>query len=139
MRTRVPDWQRRLRDVFARYRAQPVVCGVSDCGTLWADAVEAVTGVDVLADLRGTYQTPDEAVAALARLGFADARALADARFSAVWPEDLHRGDLGFAETLAGGSPIASPAIIDAGHAFTVGPTGLVAFPRSLITYGWAT
>lgn len=137
MRNRVPDWQRRLRDVLARYRADAGACGVSDCGTLWADAVFAVSGVDTLGDLRGTYSTPGEAVLVLEVLGFSSAAELANARFEPVAAADLHRGDLGFAPSIMA-APLASPAIVDAGHAFTVGPNGLTAIPRALISHGWA-
>lgn len=137
MRHRAPDWQKRLRDTLARYRGATVVCGSLDCGTLWADAVLAVTGVDRLAEFRGTYDTEDGALRALAKAGFASASQLADALFTPVLPGDLHRGDLGFAPSIMT-TPLASPAILDAGHAITVGPAGLVAVPRSLVTHGWA-
>lgn len=137
MRARADDWQRRLRDVLARYRTGTFATGRCDCGTLWADVVLAVSGVDVLGDLRGRYRTDRGAVRMLRTLGVTSAAELADTRFNRVPVAELHRGDLAMAAPLFG-SPLASPCVVDTTHAFAMGRGGLVAIPRAELTHGWA-
>lgn len=55
--TRVPDWDRALPLVVERHMALPGEWGVSDCLLTAGDAIEAVTGVDILAEFRGRYST----------------------------------------------------------------------------------
>lgn len=52
---RRPDWQLRLAALVERRQAQPFAWGASDCCTWASDVVEAVTGHDPAADVRGTY------------------------------------------------------------------------------------
>ena len=60
---RLRDWPERL-DALLRARAEwPFVWGVHDCCTFCADAVLAITGVDVMGTLRQRYQSAFEALA----------------------------------------------------------------------------
>lgn len=57
---RFADWPQRLAQFFLERRAQPFRWGKNDCGLFAADAVLAITGVDLAADLRQTYRTEHE-------------------------------------------------------------------------------
>lgn len=66
---RLRDWPERL-DALLRARADwPFVWGVHDCCTFCADAVQAITGVDVMGTLRQRYQTAFEALGLTQELG----------------------------------------------------------------------
>jgi hypothetical protein len=62
---RLPDWQDRLSAFVAEHRAPPFVWGERDCCLFAADWVEACTGVDPAAALRGRYTDQDGARAAV--------------------------------------------------------------------------
>ena len=49
------DWQLRLADFARERRARPFAWGSNDCFLFAADAVLSVTGLDIAADLRGSY------------------------------------------------------------------------------------
>jgi hypothetical protein len=67
--TRLRDWPERL-DVLLRQRAGwPFVWGVNDCCTFAADAVQAITGVDVMGTLRQRYHSAFEALGLTQELG----------------------------------------------------------------------
>jgi hypothetical protein len=50
---RLPDWQSRLSEYILRNARRPFRYGELDCGLWVAGAIEAMTGVDVAAELRG--------------------------------------------------------------------------------------
>jgi hypothetical protein len=61
---RLPDWRVRLDDMINDVRRKPYAIGTFDCGPSFTGrAVEAVTGVNVLAPYAGRYSTEDEALA----------------------------------------------------------------------------
>jgi len=68
MRARLIDWQARASAYIERVAAQPFRYGSLDCGLFVAGAIEALTGVDVAAPLRGQYTNRAEAFAAIAAL-----------------------------------------------------------------------
>ncbi len=60
--TRQPHWATRGLHAFLLARARaPFVWGANDCALFAADAIEAMTGVDIASDFRGRYH--DEASA----------------------------------------------------------------------------
>ena len=66
---RFTDWHARLIALIEERKPAPFVWGVNDC-CLWpADAVLAMTGHDLAADLRGTYSTARGAASVLRYLG----------------------------------------------------------------------
>lgn len=70
---RVTGWRSGLNGVLDRYRAEPFAWdGRHDCGMFFADAIEAMTGVDIAAPLRGKYRSKAGAFRALRNLGFED-------------------------------------------------------------------
>lgn len=138
MRARLQDWQPRLREVLALYTAGTFSRGTFDCGTLWADAVLAVTGEDRLACIRGKYTTKKGALITLRGLEVGTAAALADKLFVPCRATLLQRGDLAAAPA-ALKNPLTAPAIVVGTHAVTMSETeGLVYYPLQLISHGWA-
>lgn len=64
--TRFEDWPERLSAEIAKARAAPFEWGAHDCA-LWAfEVVAALTGVDHVAQVRGTYATREGALRCLA-------------------------------------------------------------------------
>ena len=55
--TRLRDWPERLDALLRAHACTPFTWGRHDCCTFAADAVRAVTGVDVMGSLRGQYST----------------------------------------------------------------------------------
>ncbi len=123
---RVHDWQVRLARLFDERLRLPFHWGLHDCALWAADAVHACTGVDVAADLRGTYGTELQAARVLAAHG--GLAELCIARLGPVVPVGLAQpGDVVLAlvegrESLAvcGGAHVHGPArdgltVLDAG------------------------
>lgn len=65
---RLPDWPERLAAFIEERRHVPFEWGRNDCATFAADALLAITGVDVLGQLRGQWAAEDRALAVAARL-----------------------------------------------------------------------
>ena len=55
--TRYSDWHGRLDKFLIANRTTPFAWGTWDCSLWVASAIEAMTGVDIAADYRGTYST----------------------------------------------------------------------------------
>ena len=58
---RLQDWPIRLEALLQARMAAPFEWGVRDCCLWAADAVQAITGHDPAADIRGTYSTLEQA------------------------------------------------------------------------------
>jgi hypothetical protein len=70
---RVPDWRKRLAAAIDGYRDVPFAWdGAHDCGMFFAAGVEAVTGIDIAAPLRGRYRSRVGAMRRLRELGHPD-------------------------------------------------------------------
>jgi hypothetical protein len=65
MLSRLPAWQSRLNSYLMSVASKPFSYGSLDCGIFVGDAVQAMSGVDVAADLRGTYTNRREAFASI--------------------------------------------------------------------------
>lgn len=63
------DWPERLADFIEARRHLPFAWGRQDCATFAADALQALTGQDPLAPLRGQWATEEQAQQVLQRLG----------------------------------------------------------------------
>jgi hypothetical protein len=73
------DWQSRLSAYVVERAHEPFRYGAFDCGLFVAGAIEAMTGVDMAAELRGKYSSRQEAFAVIRRLcGRATMTAVAD-------------------------------------------------------------
>jgi hypothetical protein len=75
---RKQNWQTLLHAFLEARKRAPFAWGSNDCALFAADAVHAMTGVDLGADFRGKYSTQAEAEALMkTTCGTADALALA--------------------------------------------------------------
>jgi hypothetical protein len=54
---RLPDWETRLAAFLEPLRLRAFAWGKHDCCIFTAGAVEAMTGVDAMAEFRGRYST----------------------------------------------------------------------------------
>ena len=68
-RPRLPAWESLLADFLQAAAARPFAWGSHDCCTFAADAVQAITGVDMIASLRGQWADAAGAAKAVKRLG----------------------------------------------------------------------
>src|SRR5690349_20174716 len=62
MLTRYPDWQSRLQQFLFKALSFQFAYGSADCCLFVADAVEAMTGIDIAAKYRGQYSSRTEAL-----------------------------------------------------------------------------
>lgn len=83
MRPRREDWRERLADFIAARRAVPFDWPAHNCALLWADAIVAMTGEDVAANLRGFANGP-AALRGLKRAGFDSVAAFCAASFEPI-------------------------------------------------------
>lgn len=101
--TRHPDWENRLNDVVAKHQAMPGEWGKSDCWIMAMDAIEAVSGERIFANLQ-TYSTEAEGYKVFRKAGFklTVEEALAEALGDPFAPVLAHRGDVGVIEREGG-------------------------------------
>lgn len=93
--TRLPDWRSRLAACLAIDPGRKFAWGSNDCFLgLVAPAVEAITGEDIGAPFRGTYDTADGARKALEAAGFSDLADAAASHFPEIHPSRMHIGDI---------------------------------------------
>jgi hypothetical protein len=69
----VPDWHERLQVLIAERRTAPFVWGKNDCCMFAADCALAVSGIDLAADVRGTYASGFGAARVLKEIGGVEA------------------------------------------------------------------
>ncbi|MFM2422453.1 MAG: hypothetical protein RL291_983, partial [Pseudomonadota bacterium] len=120
------DWAERLMDHIARQQGLAFAWGRADCGTLFAGAVESVTGINPLAPF-GVWTTEREAMEVLARMGVPSIFEFCVATFRAIQPADARRGDVGFTRSL---TRLTCPAVITGAEAVSRDANGWIAFPR---------
>jgi hypothetical protein len=133
MRTkRLRNWPKLLAAHLKASAGRPFAWGAVDCGLAAADAIQAMTGKDPAAELRGRYSTADGATEAL--LAFAGGGIEAAAEKIAAqqgWSEIpikfAGRGDLVLFDSQDG----ATLGIVgmDGIHAHSTGPKGAVRIP----------
>lgn len=129
---RLPDWQPRLAQLVTQRMRSPLQWGVHDCCLWAADAVQAVTGTDLAAGLRGTYSTQAEAQARLLQLG--GLAALCVDRLGPVARTALAQpGDIGLT-TVQG---VRALVVCGGGNFLGVGATGLVPVPSESVARVW--
>lgn len=94
--TRLPDWRARFAAEMDRQRRAAFSWGWQDCALgLACGAVQAITGVDLGADLRGRYTTPAGAWRVLKREGFDDLGDMVAAKLPEQHPAFARIGDIG--------------------------------------------
>jgi hypothetical protein len=100
---RLPDWEARLTDYLEPLRERPHVYGRHDCALFAAGAVQAMTGVDPIPELRGRYSTARGSIYALRKYGAGSLADTLTAKFGEpVHPAHAKRGDLVMDEKAVG-------------------------------------
>jgi hypothetical protein len=110
---RLPDWRSRLAAATEAHRRD----ASGDCALKVADAIAAMTGVDLAAPYRGRYTTIAEGLALLAADGYDDLCAFAAAHLEEVHPSQARVGDVMAFEVdglVDGAVQIAGPPILPA-------------------------
>jgi hypothetical protein len=129
---RLPDWQPRLAALVSQRMRHPLVWGVHDCCLWAADAVLAVTGVDLAASLRGTYSTQAGADQQLHRLG-----GLVDICVQRLGPvvrtQLAQAGDVGLATV----GNVRALVVCGGAHFLAAGADGLLPVPRQAVLRAW--
>ena len=127
MAGRLPDWHRRLTEYLVQRASTPFCWGQNDCACFASGAVEAMTGVDPMAKLRGSYSTKRGAAGAIRRAGFDDLASAVAARFAVCSRVEARPGDLAMIETADG----PACAVVQGVSLFVMSQTGLAIVPRS--------
>lgn len=96
--TRLHDWQERLAAFIAERRELPFAWGPADCGHFAAGAIEAMTGVDVLAPALPKWSNRREAVRAMRTLGNSMREVTTAVLGEPVAPAFAAIGDIGLAD-----------------------------------------
>ena len=129
---RLRDWPERL-DALLRARAEwPFVWGVHDCCTFCADAVLAITGVDVMGTLRQRYQSAFEALALTQELGGLKG-AVSSVLGEPCDPAFCTVGDV----LLIANDDREVVALCNGQTAVVVGMHGLITIPEPVVLAGW--
>lgn len=141
---RTPHWARRELHAFLLARAdEPFAWGKNDCCLFPADAILAMTGVDLAKDFRDKYSDAAGAMRLIA--GVTGGKSVGDA---AAWcaaqqglvelehPRCAQRGDL--VTMLNGdGDEMAGIVGLSGRHLVTVGQPGLVTFSIEKVKRAW--
>lgn len=91
---RLADWRARLRRYLATVAHRAVEPGQHDCCLFGAGALEAQTGLDLVAQWRGQYRTFAEGYRLLRRAGFADHVDFIAQHLPESYPLAAHCGDI---------------------------------------------
>jgi hypothetical protein len=91
---RVQGWEKRLAEDLHESQARPFAWGTRDCALWAAFWVRDCTGEDFTGDWLGRYSTGRGARVRMARLGFKDVGAIADAHLTPKPVTLARRGDL---------------------------------------------
>lgn len=105
-------WDVALVETMAKHQATPFAWGKSDCITRIADLSLAMTGVDPMVDLRGSYDSAAGSAGVLKDLGFKDIEAALAKHFEPVAPAMARRGDCGIVVTQAGNREVKAGVIV---------------------------
>ena len=100
---RTQGWEQRLNAMMMAAINTPHEWGVHDCVTFAADAVEAMTGVDPIADLRGEWAGPLSARRLLTDEGVDTIGDMAAKRLPEIPVSMARRGDIVFCDSDEGG------------------------------------
>lgn len=128
--TRVEGWPERLMRLVDRHRAAEFEWGVYDCATLFAGAVEAVTGMDPLEKYR-PWKSERSARMKMIKAGWKDMQAFCFDHFPEVSAVRARRGDVGFGKLA---HSLSCPAVVVGAHAVSRDANGWIVLPTSLLT-----
>ncbi len=123
------DWEMRLHEFIESRKGSAFAWGSNDCCLFAADAVEAMTGVDLAANFRGKYDSEASCVKMVSELGYASIedlirKELASWQLQPMRPVQAHRGDLLL--TMQEGQPALCVVGLTGKHSIGVGEDGLM-------------
>ena len=131
---RIEAWSSALNATIAAWRGRTFAWGTDDCVHLAGDCVLAVTGLDPLTDLRGTYTSERGAWRALKRAGYATLAEAVDRRVgNACAPGFAHRGDLVLFDGIHG----LALGVCVGPQVVAITSAGLAFEPRSIAVAAW--
>lgn len=90
---RVRGWEKALKAVIEKHLGLPSQYGISDCYLIPDDAVEAITGERMFANV--SYTNEIGAAKALRAHGFENVEQAFGSKFEEIPPSLAHRGDIG--------------------------------------------
>ncbi|WP_339107132.1 hypothetical protein [Thioclava sp. GXIMD4216] len=131
---RFNNWRARLRDEILRQTPLAHVWGTHDCVVgLGGGAVLAMTGEDIVADLRGRYDSPETAAALLADMGFDSLGAAVASRLPEH--ERLSKVNMGDICVVPVDGPLSEAVgLVDVSHINILTPNGRGIVPRRMMT-----
>ncbi|WP_407673237.1 DUF6950 family protein [Ochrobactrum chromiisoli] len=97
-----PQWEKRLVAVTEAHLVTPLVWGKSDCLLTTCDAIEAMTGGDPAADIRGKYKSKTGAYRLIKQRGYDSLGAVLTDRFTEIPVAMAGRGDVGIYQNTVG-------------------------------------
>lgn len=127
--TRLDKWEDRLSQYISSVRDTPFVWGAHDCCIFAADAIQAMTGIDLMPEERGCYDSSTSAMLLLKRQGFASAEQKLDSLLEVIPIGRAHRGDIALAYDNAG--------VVAGDFAWMIDDDGLVRIPRAEWSRAW--
>lgn len=123
------DWKPDLIAAIDSARTEVFAWGTMDCATFAADCVQAMTTIDPMAGLRGTYHTALEAKAVVNSAGFADSVEMVASMFDEIEPGMAQTGDI---VSVASDDPDWDAlGIISGPRIMVMAPDGLGSLPRT--------
>jgi hypothetical protein len=130
---RLHDWQTRFAALVAERWAQPFEWGTRDCCLWAADAVQAITGQDLAADLRGTYADLRGGLRTIAAVG--GLPALCTSRLGPqILPAQAQPGDVGLVDE---GEAFHALVVQAGGHWLGQGADGLRPVRPDQVLMAW--
>jgi len=93
---RIPNWTHALEATYKATKGKTFAWGSHDCTRSVADVIEAITGVDLMGELRGRYHDKKSGVQLIKELGgFDDAVSnVLDPHFERCHPKKAAPGDV---------------------------------------------
>lgn len=133
--TRLPDWPLRLEAFMAARQQQPFAWGAQDCALFAADAVQALTGVDVAKPHLRRHRTARAALRSLHHHG--GLQRIAQAALGTPIPSALANvGDVLLTRPSAQAHhPML--AVCNGSSAIAPGPFGLVSLSLAQVSHAW--
>lgn len=134
---RKEHWEVLLNDYFDSLFGVAVhVWGKMDCALFSAGAVEAMTGVDLMAEFRGRYSDEAGAMAVIRKAGYPNLAALLDSRLPMQSRPFARRGDL-VMDRAGNLAVVWGEVALAIGEEADTGREGIVRVPRENWRKAW--
>lgn len=122
---KLSGWRGRLAVVLSTNETKEFSWGENDCFMgIVVPAVEAMIGIDIGAEYRGSYDSEESAITALARFGFADLVDLVASKFPEVPPALAQVGDIAVIPHEGAGGFGGTLGIVTGERIISLVPTG---------------